>query len=104
MLPPDVARSVVQVQGTAGCHRAPPLRLNAFQSSARADIKYYTSHDFFLSVDVLGRPVVVASHRNGLVEGQLHMLPPEASGIPLLRQVFFYLKNSTLGAICPTFT
>lgn len=30
-----------------------------------------------MSPDVLGRPVVVASHRHGLVEGQLHVVPPE---------------------------
>ncbi len=29
------------------------------------------------AADVLGRPVVVASHRMGLVEGQLHVVPPE---------------------------
>lgn len=29
------------------------------------------------AADVLGRPVVVASHRMGLVEGQLHVVAPE---------------------------
>ena len=45
--------------------------------------------------------MVVASHRNGLVEGQLHMLPPEASGTPLLGP--FVVTNNAL-AVCHTFT